>query len=111
MTLIHYLERSQFIGSRESYCCGVSIAGQSHSGYWPHTAYFCPICGEIWAREVYQHGEDYTPIPQSPWVVESRRCVSHGDGTLLTGIPLGDCSPELLQRELNALLVNAERNT
>jgi hypothetical protein len=106
LATITYLEGSAFIGNRRSYCCGVTTEGSAHSGYWPHTAYFCPVCGEIWARAVYTHEYDYRPLPSSPWAIETRRCVQHGDGQLLVGIPPGDCSDELVKREFAALMFN-----
>lgn len=100
---VSYFEGSQFLGTREVYCCGyASTDGKRHSAYWPHTAYFCPHCGEVWARAVYDHHFAYSPIPAASWVVESRRCPSHGDGYLLSGcnsLQLSTCSRELLARE------------
>lgn len=101
--IIRYFEGSSFVGSRESYCCGYAAAdGTRSSAYWPNTAYFCPNCGEIWGRAVYDYQFAYQPIPQAPWVVESRRCPQHGDGYFLSGIGgpnLLSCSRELLARE------------
>lgn len=92
--ILRYFERDQYIGRREVYCCGYAPAsGKSVSAYWPNLAYFCPECGEIWARGIYEYGFDYQPIPPSPWVVETRRCAEHGDGYLLVG--LGDSAPHL----------------
>lgn len=100
---IMYFEGTSLAGSRESYCCGYSPSeGKRVSAYWPHTAYFCPTCGEIWGRAVYDHHFQYDPIPQASWVVESRRCASHGDGYFLSGLGdshLQSCSRELLRRE------------
>jgi hypothetical protein len=105
--VVRYLDRSRSLGTRRAYCCGLSHAGESLSAYWPNTAYFCPVCGEIWAREIYSFEFDYQPIPDQPWVVEARRCAAHGDGLLLTGKNLDQCSPEIIQREALILL---ERN-
>lgn len=44
-----------------------------------NTAYFCPECGDIWARRVFTHA-----APLTGWAVENRYCEKHGDGTLLT---------------------------
>ena len=102
-----YLEGSSPVGEREVYCCGYAPApGISVSAHWPHTAYFCPVCGEIWGRAIYQHHFSYSPIPKNSWVVETRRCVKHGDGTFLTGQSLEHTSYKLLTRELLALLEN-----
>lgn len=98
-----YFEGDQLQGSREVYCCGyASSSGERVSAYWPNTAYFCPHCGEIWGRAIFNHHFQYSPIPSSPWVIESRRCVQHGDGLFLSGYDTRDfpsCSLELLRRE------------
>ena len=97
-----YFERDQPVGQREQYCCGYSHSnGTRVSAYWPNTAYFCPVCGEVWAREVLIHHFSYSPIPPNSWVVETRRCAEHGDGYLLVGkeAHLQFCSAQLLARE------------
>lgn len=104
---VQYFEGGSYVGEREIYCCGYTpTTGVSVSAYWPHTAYFCPICGEIWGRAIYQYRFTYSPIPKNSWVVETRRCVKHGDGTFLTAQPLENASHKLLIRELLALLEN-----
>ena len=100
---VYYYEGSRSVGSRDMYCCGAQEAGESFSAYWPHTAYFCPVCGEIWGREVLVFQFDYAPHVQSSWVVETRRCAKHGDGTFLVDKPLDSCSVDLLKREFLAL--------
>jgi hypothetical protein len=105
---VQYFEGSTFIGTREVYCCGYAKSdGTRTSAFWPHTAYFCPHCGEVWARAIYDHHFDYQPIPQASWVVETRRCPIHGDGLLLTGYlsDLTQCSRELLAREALLLCI------
>jgi len=98
---IVYLDQDQsLLGRREVYCCGYT---ESHSAYWPHTAYFCPLCGELWARAIYSFSFEYRPIPQAAWTVTLRPCVKCGDGTLLDE-QLEGASPELLTREFLALL-------
>lgn len=101
--VILYLEGSALVGKRESYCCGYTSAnGERRSAYWPNTAYFCPVCGEIWGRAVYSFSFNYQPVPQTSWVTETRRCPNHGDGYFLSGIGdphLQTCSLELLKRE------------
>lgn len=100
---ILYFDRDQFVGERDLYCCGYATSsGERHSAYWPCTAYFCPHCGEIWGRAVYDFSFTYSPIPSALWVTETRRCPSHGDGTFLSGYAgdhLSQCSTELLHRE------------
>lgn len=99
---VMYFEGPTFVGSREAYCCAVANGVEIASGYWPNTAFFCPTCGEIWARAVYDHHFDYAPKIASPWMTEARRCPQHGDGTFLSGYSgdhLLSCSTELLHRE------------
>ena len=106
--MVQYFERDQFVGERRAYCGGVSTpSGGHHSAYWPHTAYFCPSCGEIWARAINQFEFDYEPLVPGSWVTEQRRCVECGDGYLLVGqeLHLDHVSPELIQREF-ALLIS-----
>jgi hypothetical protein len=101
---ILYLEGNTLIGTRLQYCCGYAKSdGSRHSAFWPNTAYFCPTCGEIWARAILQPHFNYQPIPHFSWVTENRRCPTHGDGTLLAGFTeanhLSCCSLDLLKRE------------
>jgi hypothetical protein len=102
---VRYFEGTTFVGSREQYCCGYSPAGSTEilSAFWPHIAYFCPMCGEIWGREVLDPEFAYSPIPKNLWALETRRCAFHGDGLFLSGLRtdslLETCSPELLRRE------------
>lgn len=106
---ITYLERDAFVGTRTTYCGGYRGGdGVPRSAYWPHTVYFCPFCGDIWARAIWDKHFDYDPIPPDVWVIEKRPCVEHGDGQLLFAQEdLELCSPELLKRELLALMENA----
>lgn len=43
-----------------------------------NTCFFCPECGETWARRVFA---DLPPL--QGWNVELRYCARHGDGTML----------------------------
>jgi hypothetical protein len=106
---MQYFEDGEFVGQRELITGSCSYDGQSWSGYWPHTAYFCPTCGLIWAREIRTAHFDYKPIPEDSWVIEKRRCARHGDGYLLSGLTysaLSDCSLPLLKREALLLCIN-----
>lgn len=109
MATVMYFEGNRLAGTRETYCCGYAPSSDKRvSAYWPNTAYFCPVCGEIWGRAVYDHHFQYRPIPQTPWAIESRRCVEHGDGLLLSGYgeeSLPSCSRELLAREALILIL------
>lgn len=100
---ILYFEKGVFQGERACYLPGhMRASGERISCYWPNTAYFCPSCGEIWARAVFDFSFDYKPLPQAAWVAEIRKCAEHGDGHLLIGqddSSLSFCSTKLLARE------------
>lgn len=102
-----YYAQGSLVGTRRTYCCSASDSGTTFSAYWPNTAYFCPHCGDIWGRSIYEFQFDYAPRVRVPWVIESRNCLAHGDGTFLISVPLSDCDSPLLTRELLALLQGA----
>ena len=104
---VNYFERDAFVGSRKMYCCGAADDTERFSAYWPHTAYFCSSCGNLWARAIYDYHFTYAPRVPAGWVIESRKCVECGDGQLLFAQPLDGVSTELLTRELLALLEGA----
>lgn len=110
LATVQYFERDTYVGSRQMYCCGASSAGVSFSAYWPHTAYFCPVCGDLWGRAVMCYEFEYAPKVPGSWIVEKRRCVEHGDGQFLydginsDSVWLNYASPELLTREFHALM-------
>lgn len=101
---IQYFEGSRYTGSQRVYCCGASAEGERFSAYWPHVAFFCPQCGELWGRAIYQREFDYRPRIAAEWHVESKRCVRCGDGQFLAGLPLDGADTDLLTRELLALM-------
>ena len=107
---ILYFEYERPVGSRLQYCCGYARSSVERvSAYWPCTAYVCPVCGELWGREVLDYHFQYSPIPKTSWVVEARRCAKHGDGYFLSGLgesSLPPCSLELLKREALLLCLN-----
>ena len=49
-------EQGQLTSSSEIYCCGTPY---ERSAFWPHVASFCPECGEVWRREVYDYHFNY----------------------------------------------------
>lgn len=103
-----YFDRDRFIGERRVYCCGASYNGQSFSAYWPHVAYLCPSCGELWGRAVLTHHFKYSPLVPGHWSVELRPCVKHGDGQFLYSQSVDEIdSIPLLTRELFALIEGA----
>src|SRR3972149_2161735 len=101
--IVQFIEQGKYVGSRLSYMAGASIGGESVSGFWPHVAYFCTECGDLWARAIWSpEGKwwSYHPLPSAKWRVELSHCQKHDGGFLLQDTPsLDDCSPELLQRE------------
>lgn len=105
-----YLENNVPVGFREIDCSSyTSLSGTINSAAYPHTAFFCPTCGEIWARAIYDFQFSYQPLIESSWVTEIRRCPQHGDGTFLSGYSgshLENCSRELLAREALILCLN-----
>lgn len=90
------------------YCCGARDASGSFSALWPHTAYFCPVCGDLWGRAVMSYEFAYAPrVHDSCWVIEKRRCVEHGDGQFFAGIEpihFDFIDKSLLTREILALI-------
>ena len=101
-----YLESGRCVGERVLSIQPVQVGGTYHSAYLPSTAYFCPYCGEIWAREIISLPPNYKPIPKTSWAVEHRACPEHGDGYLLVGKDLDNCSLSLLKREVELLFLN-----
>lgn len=105
---ITYLEGKNFVGTREE---TVHAAGGYWGGhfqvYFPHVAFFCCACGEIWARGIADVKFDYQPVPGVNWKTTYRRCPKCGGGELLFDVmdsDLDTCSHELLHRELLILL-------
>jgi hypothetical protein len=64
-------EGSRLVSSSEVYCCGYE---GGRSAFWPHFATFCPECGEVWRREVYDYHFTYEPIPWGKWRVTESLC-------------------------------------
>lgn len=105
---VTYWTGNIFLGDRRQYC---ALSGE-HSCYYPNRIFFCPVCGDVWAREVWQFEFPYSPRPHLPsWVSESSPCEAHGGGLLLPDT-LGDpssYSPQLLRRESLVLIRQTER--
>jgi len=100
---------ARLLGETSHYCAGFSDGGKSYSGFWPHVAFFCTECGELWGRRFYQHPPSYSPLPSAKWVVQERRCRECGDGELLAAGMEEAASPELLKYEFEVLLTKAEK--
>jgi len=64
-------EDERLASAIEVYCCGAEGGG---SAFWPHIAWFCEECGELWKREVYDYHFDYCPRPAGRWKVSSDLC-------------------------------------
>lgn len=112
LATIQYFEKNNYVGERTQYFCSASNGGPSFSAYYPHIAFVCPHCGELWGRAVCEYHFPYRPIVGSAWSVEVRRCAKHGDGTFLGMLPivnpqahLDSCSLPFLQREAMLLLL------
>lgn len=73
-----WYEKNRLIGVGREYLCGASQGGVSFSAYWPHSAFFCPVCGEIWARKVFEYEFNYRPLSSSPWTCLTKNCDKHG---------------------------------
>ena len=110
LSLVQFFERDVFVGELQQYSCGYTDgAGQRHSSHWPHLAFFCPACGELWGRAILTHQFSYKPTLSAAWRVVERLCVDCGDGQLLSKREdLGSVSPELLSREFQVLLLRYE---
>lgn len=106
--LVRYFDHETFSGERRVYCCGAANDRGSFSAYWPHTAYFCPVCGDLWGRAIFDYDFTYEPRISALWTVEQRRCVLHGDGQFLFSQSLEFASVDLLTRELLVLIEGAE---
>lgn len=105
----YFDSNNRHLGHRDQYSCGYSTGKTSHSAYWPNTAYFCPECGDIWAREIFTHKFNYQPLVTNRYVVESRPCADHGDGQLLVGKPLEGVSHAILLRELTLITLRKQK--
>lgn len=103
--VIQCFDHSELVGSYSHYCCGFDNAGDKYSAWWPHIALFCPFCGELWGRRVYQYDFDYRPYGDHvPWVVETEACAAHGGGQLVPNTLVSIADEPLLRREFNLLM-------
>lgn len=104
-----YFEDKQLIGQRTAHVAGYKAPSGYHTSMAFHTAYFCPVCGEIWARVLFQPSFNYEH-PEGPvlWSTETRRCAAHGDGYLLVGLEsqLSHIEGRILRREALLLCLN-----
>lgn len=109
--LVQCFDHSELVGSYSHYCCGFDNLGDSWSAWWPHIALFCPFCGELWGRRVYQYNFDYRPYGEDrqPWVVETEPCVHHGGGQLIPNTLVREADELLLRREFNLLMWQFEK--
>ncbi len=104
---------------------GFILAGEAYLGeinytadtrdiwWWTSSAYFCPVCGEIWARIVMETREGKQQ-PFSPKIVS---CPQHPDpwnvpGSLLTGFMVDKFDalpPDAIKREFEIHMAQAEK--
>lgn len=95
------------------YYLGGAYQGSAVRRYDPRTArgalisslaFFCPKCGEIWAR--IDGGEEF------PWYCAQQRCPLHGTGSLNHPYDYADDYPslprKLLERELDLAVLLGE---
>ena len=69
-----------------------------------HTALFCPDCGQIWARILYEGAESF--------YVKHKHCMKHGDGSFFLSTDALDSiqlSDELAQYEAEITLLHPDR--
>jgi hypothetical protein len=69
-------------------------------------AYFCEVCGETWARRIYEVLPTNLYVSQDlyskrAWGIQNEKCPLHGGGNLLTGTEHLESLPRELM--MNAL--------
>ena len=101
--LVQYFEGEAYVGSRYADRAWQGAAYITDYPYWPHTAYFCGQCGEVWAREISQG----VGTPRG-WALIHRPCVEHGGGEFLLNTDLDSADRDLLRRELLVILTKEE---
>lgn len=109
--VIQCFDHSQLVGTYSHYCCGFDNSGDKWSAWWPHTALFCPHCGEIWGRRVYLYEFDYHPYGEDrrAWSVDTKECAQHGGGWLVPVTLVKVADEQLLRREFNLLMQQFEK--
>lgn len=104
---------SGYLIAEDQYLGKFSYASQPADSWgWMSRAYFCPTCGEIWARSIIQR-PDGSPQPFRPITVA---CRQHWDpwtipGSLLAGelaYNLNELEPPAIQREFEIHLTYFE---
>ena len=98
---ITYTVWGHHLGSVRHYACGFAEGGESYSAHWPSVAFFCPNCGDIWARGTVEHHFPYAPKVNTPWTLETVFCALHGNGSLIPTQQLDHADEVLLKRELS----------
>ena len=107
--ILQFFEREQYVGEKLVYCHGATLAGEPFSAAFPNLAFFCPECGSLWGRAIYQFQFHYSPRVRLLWAVVQRLCTECGDGSFSFKDSIADerlehWSPELLRRELLVLI-------
>lgn len=69
------IQESLFVGEKKI-CTRQDIWHNGGTAAISHTAYCCPVCGEIWGRRIYHS-------PDIRWRFYERPCEKHGDGSLV----------------------------
>lgn len=109
--LVRYFEGGRFVGERKEYCYTTPTPQGPRSCFYPHEAFFCPQCGELWGRAIKEYHPGYSPLPREQWTMQLRACPKHGNGYFLELVPfdhLRSCSKDLLRREVELLLYHKE---
>lgn len=103
---------NRFVGERKVYCCGAAMStGNRFSAFYPHIAFFCETCGEVWQRQIYSYEFDYQPyhgLAGKVWVVETKPCRQHGPWFLYEQ-PLEGLDTSTLRLIFNGLLAQTSQ--
>lgn len=105
---VRYIRASYFVGDRfvgSSYDYVLRTNGEAVAIWLRPVAYFCPYCGEVWARKLYQAG---CGLPVD-FLIEMQPCVRHNSGLLLAwSYSNNEPDRNLLLREVSLLLKGSE---
>lgn len=71
------IQESLYVGQR-LIATKLSIWHNQGEALLNHTAYFCPVCGEVWGRRVFL-------TTNLRFRAVERFCEQHGDGSLVSG--------------------------
>ena len=101
--IMHFFLHNKFLGQADCPSVPFSCARARAQPDWePDIAFFCPRCGDVWARAIANKGFE--------WLVLTKYCLGHGDGSLLmeTWTDLNLFSRDFLLNELIAGTTNVK---